>query len=81
MQTQTARIAFMHGDTHVVSVSVSQATLPFRTSVGQAAGFNPASLPASPPQLMRTHANSVVVVPGGDTQVQYVAMPAGPQAV
>ena len=81
VQTHTARIWFTHADTHVVSVLVSHSTPPFLTSAGQTVGFNPASVPASPPQLMRTHAYSIVPVPGGDTQVQYVAMPAGPQAV
>jgi len=81
VHTHTARIAFTHAVTHVVSVSVLQSTLPFLTSTGQTAGFSPASVPASPPQVTRTHAYSIVVVPGGDTQVQYVAMPAGPHVV
>ena len=81
VQTQTARIWFIHGDTHVVSMLVSHSTPPFLTSAGQTAGLSPASVPASPPQLMRTQAYSIVFVPGGDTQVQYVAMPAGPHSV
>lgn len=81
VHTHAARIAFMHAVTHVVSVSVLQSTLPFLTSAGHAAVFTPASVPASPPQLTRTHAYSIVLVPGGDTQVQYVAMPAGPHVV
>ena len=81
VQTQAARIWFMHGDTQVVSVLVSHSTPPFLTSAGQTAGFSPASVPASLPQLIRTHAYSIVFAPGGDTQVQYVAMPAGLHAV
>jgi hypothetical protein len=81
VQTQTSRIEFTHGDAQVVSVLVSHSTLPPLTPVGQAAGFSPASVPASAPQLMRTQAYSIVLVPGGDTQVQYVAMPDGPQVV
>jgi hypothetical protein len=81
VHTHAARIAFMHGVTQVVSVLASQSTPPFLTSAGQTPGFSPASVPASPPQLTRTHAYSIVLVPGGDTQVQYVAMPAGPHVV
>ena len=81
MQTQAARIAFMHSDTQVESVSASHSMLPVLTPSGQTPGLSPASVPESPPQLTRTHAYSIVLVPGGDTQVQYVAMPAGPQVV
>jgi hypothetical protein len=70
VHTQAVRIALSQGVRQMVSVLSSQATLPPRTSLGHTPRVGPASVPASREQLIRTHAYSIVLVPGSVVHVQ-----------